>query len=226
MGSRLDQAVAGSLVIAALTVAVSTGYRTIRPTRSASSVASVEIPPTEWKRMTALGIPFAGNSDANVTVIELTDLECPACRGFQTDLDEVIREHGANVAFLYVPFPLTTLHRFAMAAAKGAECAADRGKLYDWVTTTYKYQDSLGIKSWAAIAAAAGIQDSTALASCVMDPNSAARVDSSLALGDRLGIASTPTIIVNGVRFRGTPTRAALDSAIRAALQKPAAGTE
>ena len=38
---------------------------------------------------------------------------------------------------------------------------------------------------------------------------------------DRFGVNSTPTVIINGWKFDGTPSEAAMDSLVRRELVKP-----
>lgn len=61
----------------------------------------------------------------------------------------------------------------------------------------YARQDSFGLKSWASYAVNAGVSDSSAFAQCVAVSTSHPRVEQNLALGRRIGIQVTPTVMVN-----------------------------
>lgn len=110
---------------------------------------------------------------------------------------------------LYVPFPLAQ-HRFAASAARGAECAAQHQRLDAWLDVVYRKQDSLGLKSWGAFAAEAGLTDTAVIARCASSPARVARIDAGRAWGQALDVTGTPTVIVNGWRLPGTPTDAEL----------------
>ena len=80
-----------------------------------------------------------GNPDAPVKVIEYADLECPYCKTFNTTMHQVMDYYGASgkVAWVYRPFPLSSIHSKAPKEAEAAECAADQGG----DTSFFKYID-------------------------------------------------------------------------------------
>lgn len=220
--TRIDRTVSVLLALAALVIAGSVAYRTFQHegVRAESEVASAPEPVDDslWTAMLSLGSLLAGSQNAPAAVVEFSDLECPACRGFQGTLEAFARDREGDVRVLYIPFPLP-YHRFATAPANAAECADSLGMLAQWVNTIYAYQDSLGLKPWASLAASAGIRDSIGIQACATRRETAPRVRSALALGARIGPIGTPTVIVNGMRFLATPTRGQLDSAVDAALR-------
>ncbi|MCA1792213.1 MAG: thioredoxin domain-containing protein [Thioalkalivibrio sp.] len=136
-------------------------------------------PPTEkptfedrWASVLPYGATIMGGPSASVTIVELTDLECPACRGYHSRLRDLVERHEGRVRVVYVPYPLTSIHRFALAAAQAGDCALDDSPdaLRRWIETVYAGQDSLGLRSWGAYAAAAGIADTAAIANCARTP--------------------------------------------------------
>ncbi len=70
-----------------------------------------------------------GNPNAEVFVIEYSDLECPFCKQFHTTMQRIIDEYGmtGKVAWVYRNFPLSQLHPNAPRLAEAAECVADLG---------------------------------------------------------------------------------------------------
>lgn len=70
-----------------------------------------------------------GNPNADIVIIEYSDLECPFCRVFHQTLQRVIDEHGktGTVAWAYRHLPLTQLHSKAAKEAEATECAAELG---------------------------------------------------------------------------------------------------
>jgi protein-disulfide isomerase len=82
-----------------------------------------------------------------------------------------------------------------------------------FVHAVYSQQDSLGLKSWGAYAAAAGVSDTLTFAKCSHTPTFA-RIDSGLALARRLALQGTPTIIVNGWQFPVPPQPELLSTVI------------
>ncbi|MEK7109147.1 MAG: thioredoxin domain-containing protein [Patescibacteria group bacterium] len=70
-----------------------------------------------------------GNPNAKVKVVEYADLECSYCKTFNTTMHQVMSYYGAsgNVAWVFRPFPLASIHSKAPKEAEAAECAADQG---------------------------------------------------------------------------------------------------
>ena len=126
-----------------------------------------------------------------------------------------MKAHPHDVSLLYVAYPLP-MHRFALVAARAAECAYHYGRLREWVDEVYDKQDSLGLKSWGSYALEAGLPDTAAVSKCARDPAPVARIQAGMALGDKIHITGTPTVIVNGWRFFYPPTEQDLTKAVEA----------
>jgi len=155
------------------------------------------------------------NRAARVNAVVFSDLECPVCRKFEGTLQNV-RAHHPGVGFVFVHFPLPG-HRFAQIAARASECAVRAGRFPQFVEAAYNKQDSLGLKSWGSYSAEAGIVDTVSFDRCVNETTPIARIDSGIAIGHRLGVHGTPTVMVNQWRFNSVPTEQDLDRAIAAA---------
>lgn len=70
-----------------------------------------------------------GNPNADVIIVEYSDLECPFCRVFHQTLQRIMSDYGkaGTVAWAYRHFPLTQLHSKAVKEAEATECAAELG---------------------------------------------------------------------------------------------------
>lgn len=70
-----------------------------------------------------------GNPDADIVIIEYSDMECPFCKSHHESLHQVIDKYGADgkVAWVYRQLPLPQLHQKAMQEAQASECAASLG---------------------------------------------------------------------------------------------------
>ena len=72
-----------------------------------------------------------GDKNAPVTIIEFSDYQCPFCRKFWTETFNQIKKDyidTGKVKFLYMDFPLSSIHPAAEPAAEAAECAREVGK--------------------------------------------------------------------------------------------------
>lgn len=68
-----------------------------------------------------------GSRDAQVFIIEYSDLECPFCKQFHPTVQQIVDEYKGKVAWVYRHFPLDTLHPKADKEAEAAECAFELG---------------------------------------------------------------------------------------------------
>jgi protein-disulfide isomerase len=80
-----------------------------------------------------------GNPDATVTLVEYSDLQCPACAAFQPYVDDVIAAYGDSIRFEYRHFPLP-IHQYAEVAARAAEAAGVQGKFFEFVSVMFTNQ--------------------------------------------------------------------------------------
>lgn len=82
----------------------------------------------------------------------------------------------------------------------------------------FQLQDSIGIKPWSAFATESGITDKKTFDICMHDDSNdaALRIDS--IAGTRLGVRGTPTLLINDLRFSGSPGRDSLNHYVNKAL--------
>lgn len=182
---------------------------------SASPVASA-VPKARfvntWKRTIPVG-QVMGDTTAPVQIVEFADLECPYCRDFHEVLLRTLAKHGTSANVVFVHFPLPQ-HRFAIPAARAAECASEQSRFKEFLTAVYRKQDSLGLKSWTGYATDAGVGDLARFERCATNSEIPRRIAAGRTLGEEFGISGTPTIIVNGYRFAYPPTEIQLDETI------------
>lgn len=182
---------------------------------------------SNWDELLAHAIPIR-SPDAPVVVMEFADLECPACKRFNTRLEQTVRDLHADVGLVMLHYPLP-MHRFAKPAARALECASSFGASARFVDLAYAKQDSFGLKPWVGYAEEAGIQDTVAYSACVRDTARIERVEQGLHLGQSLKIQGTPSVIINGWRFATVPGDDQLREAIKALMaghDPPGARTE
>lgn len=70
-----------------------------------------------------------GSSNAKITILLYSDIECPYCKTFHHTMEQVIEEYGKDetVRWVYRHFPLVQLHPTAPKEAEATECAAELG---------------------------------------------------------------------------------------------------
>lgn len=69
---------------------------------------------------------WQGPKNAEVVIVEYSDMDCPFCKRAKPILDQLLKDNP-EYAFVYRHSPIASLHPFAEYKAAGAECAAQLG---------------------------------------------------------------------------------------------------
>jgi protein-disulfide isomerase len=199
--SKLTNVTNALLVVCALVLTTLLVRRELfaPPSRQPSLGPSIQ---KDWQKYASSG-HIMGRPDAPVTIVEFADFECPYCRQFGRDVDS-LHSLGKNFKVVYRHFPLG-IHRFALAAVRASECAADQGRFDTMHRALYTFSDSLGLAPWAWFARTAGVTDSAKFADCVSSHAPLAALARDTAAGNRLSITGTPVLLIGQLRTRGLP---------------------
>lgn len=210
------------LVLSAIAIAGSLVHREFFAERSVSSRSSSApraVFDSSWQSLVAAGIRV-GRSDALVQIIEFADFECPYCRLFHESVESLPAPLAEQVSIVFIHSPLVQ-HRFALPAARAAECADSLGRFDEFAKAVFARQDSLGLRSWESFAADAGIADSVRIANCAKAPTHSRRIEEGVALAASINVRGTPTVFVNGWRFARPPTDSLAEVVARVAQGLP-----
>jgi protein-disulfide isomerase len=141
-----------------------------------------------------------GSAEAQVMIIEFTDLQCPYCARFARDTWPLLRERYVDtgkIRFATRDLPLP-FHAFALPAAVAARCAGQQGKFWEYREALFHDQSLLGHERYVELAGTLGL-DTTRFESCRADPAMLATVRADAALAASSGIASTPSFVIGRV---------------------------
>jgi protein-disulfide isomerase len=172
----------------------------------ATSRAVAPVVGSVWTELVSRSMPLHGDSAYPVKLIKITDLQCPACRGYHEVLRQVEQRYPNELYIGYAPYPVE-YHLEAPAAARIAECAYSAGQLRPFVDLMYRIQDSLPAHRWSQWLGQVGVGLSAdSVARCLSDSSAAAQqVEAGRALVSQLGISGTPTIVLNGYKYSEPP---------------------
>lgn len=173
----------------------------------------------DWQKY-AVGGHRIGSNDASVTIVEFAEFECPYCRSMALGPLQYIRDRYPNqvaVIFRQTPMPY---HRFALPAARAAECAEAQGKFEAFHDALFLGQDSLGLKTFDEFAVSAGIEDLPGFKKCSKSSDPLPGVQADIAAAKALGVRGTPTILVDGGMLVGVPDTLVLERLVAQALAK------
>jgi protein-disulfide isomerase len=145
-----------------------------------------------------------------------SDFQCPACSRTHPVLKRVIADFPGKVRFVVRDYPLESIHPNAFNAALAANAAAKQGKFIEYAEKLYTNQDSLDKASLTKFAADLGLNVKQ-FEIDFSDAANAAEIKQDQADGESLGVNSTPTIFVNGVKVHSISAsafRRAIDRAL------------
>jgi len=150
-----------------------------------------------------------GSPEANVVIVEYSDIDCPFCKQFHTTMQRLVDEYGKDgkVAWVYRHFPLTSLHPNAARHAEAAECAGNIGgndvfwKFLDTMIAENPGNQQADPANYGAYAVKAGIT-AEALTQCIASGAMKKNVEAEYANALATGGNGTPynILIVKGAK--------------------------
>jgi protein-disulfide isomerase len=170
-----------------------------------------------------------GSANAPVTIIEFADFECPFCaRAFGTLETMVHTTYKDKIKVLYKNYPLNS-HPWAIRAALGAECARLQNPeaFWDFARDYYTSQGSITLQNIDDHIHATAKRlnlDVPTLDACMAGKAAKERVEQDQKDGTLVGVQSTPTLFVNGVRVVGLPEEKAFDWVVTQQLNESGKG--
>jgi protein-disulfide isomerase len=143
-----------------------------------------------------------GDPDAPISLIAYSDFECPFCKRFHTTPRHIVDAYPEEVNWVYRHFPLPMHAPGAHRQAEAAECAGELGgneAFWTYADAIYARTDSNGngfpLTGLAPLAAEMGL-DENDFQACMNEERHAERVREDVAEASRLGVDSTPTVII------------------------------
>lgn len=145
-----------------------------------------------------------GNTDAEVTLIEYSDFECPYCKRYHLIPKAVVEAYDGRVNWVYRHFPLGFHNPGAQKQAEASECAAELGgndSFWAYADEIYARTESNGkgfpLEALVPLAEELGLAGES-FQDCLDSEKYAARVREDLEEGASIGISGTPgTILLN-----------------------------
>ena len=158
----------------------------------------------------------SGHDDAPVTLVEYGDFECPSCGAAYPSVEEVRKEMGPRMRFVFRHFPLTQMHPHAMHAAEAAEAAGAQGKFWQMHGMLFEHQNALKDADLVRYAKALHLDVERFNRELASEAH-VGRIREHVTSGIRSGVNGTPTFFINGKRYDGSWDAADLLAAVEAA---------
>jgi protein-disulfide isomerase len=155
-----------------------------------------------------------GPRNAEISLVEYGDFECPYCRAAEPIVAGLIDALGDKLAVTFRYFPLSQVHPHAKHAAEVAEAAAAQGKFWEMHDTLFANQDALDDTDLVQYAAQLTL-DSERVSRELGSHTYARRVAHDRQTGLDSGVNGTPTFYIDGVRYTGSVALRNMLAAIR-----------
>ncbi len=162
-----------------------------------------------------------GPDDAKVKLVEFSDFQCPYCQVFQKTMNEIIKEYGDRVQFVFKNLPLESIHPKAKSAAMAAECANEQGKFIEYGDKLFANQKVWGESkdNKMFISYATQLKINTAqFTQCLNDGKYASKIEADLKEANDFGISGTPALFINDKFKNGAVSVTELKAIIDAEL--------
>ncbi|WP_156032903.1 thioredoxin domain-containing protein [Prevotella sp. 10(H)] len=143
-----------------------------------------------------------GNENASVEILEYADYQCPYCRDAYFILKKLQNEFGQDIKFVFRNFPLTELHQYALHAALAAESAALQGKFWEMHDILLEQQENLQDEDILKYAQEIGL-DITKFKHDFESDEVFNKVEADFESAEEYGVNATPTIYINGEKYKG-----------------------
>jgi len=146
-------------------------------------------------------IKVKGPKSAPITIVEFIDFQCPACATGSKYLRDFMKTHPEQIRLEMKYFPLTSIHKHAMASSKLAECASKQDKFWAVHDLLIDYQSQ-----WKALDDPSPVfdiiiekvdLDTDILEVCLEDLSIDSAILADQEKGKSLGVRSTPSYFVN-----------------------------
>ena len=159
------------------------------------------------KKLATEDDPRLGSIKAEFQLVLFSDFECPSCREFAVRVRELAaRREDVSVVFKHYPISTRcnkTLefdkHPNSCSAARAAEASHRQGEFWPYHDRLFTRKE-LNESALRQIAQEVGL-DLRQFETDLNSPEVRAKISSDIALGNELGLASTPTLYLNGKKL-------------------------
>jgi len=157
------------------------------------------------------GHPARGTADAQATIVEFSDFDCPQCGALTETLQTIQKVNSEKLRLVYRQFPLAHLHAHAQKAAEASLCAHDQNRFWEFHDALFANQKELDTDALKKRATSLGL-DTASFNSCIDSGTRIRAVDKEIDEGYSAGVITAPTLFINGRMFVGNRPAAELQA--------------
>ncbi|HEY1766435.1 MAG TPA: thioredoxin domain-containing protein [Terracidiphilus sp.] len=159
--------------------------------------------------------PYHGPASKNFELVEFADFQCPHCKEAQANMDKLATDFP-NARIVFQNDPILSIHPQSEKAAEYGVCVAKTGgtsAFFRFASAVFEGQDGLATSDGATLTLNSAVtkagEDPAKIAACAATPEVKSQVDASVKLAGDLGVASVPTLMIDG---RAVPANAPYDT--------------
>jgi protein-disulfide isomerase len=149
--------------------------------------------------------PMWGNADALVTIVEISDFQCPFCSRVVATINQIKESYGptkVRVIWKNNPLPFHKDARPAAEAAMAVFAAGGNAAFWKFRELAFRNQKQLTPDNFKKWATEAGV-DAAKFEAELKNPKNKAKVEADIALARKIGATGTPAFRINGVTLSG-----------------------
>lgn len=161
-----------------------------------------------------------GDVNAPMTIVEYGDFQCGFCLKATGSVEEVRREIGDDLRYVWRHAPLTRFHPNALAAAEASEAAARQGRFFEFERSLFADQEHQLPSDIMRRAEELGL-DLQRFEADLGSPEVTARVRDDMLDAEAMDITAVPTFFINGRRHVGPYDAQSLIRALQASVASP-----
>jgi len=185
-----------------------------------------EPPPPERKEIPApdASDPFKGGAHAKVVIQEFSDFQCPFCKRVEPTIQEIEKQYGDKIKFVWRHMPLP-FHKDAPLAAEAAqEAFVQKGNAGFWAMHDKLFDAQGGTpgierEGLEKVAQEVGL-DMDKFKAALDSHKNKAKVDADNDIGQKAGVNGTPAFVINGYFLSGAQPTSAFVKLINRALKE------
>ena len=163
------------------------------------------------------GAPHKGSADADVIIVEFADFLCPHCQRAAQAMDEVYEAQGDDVGIFFKNFPVGGA--VAEQAAQAAIAAGEQGRFWEMHQLLFANQRQIDGNQINHFARQIGL-DAERFQRDMEGTEVQEHVQRDRFEGVEAGVTGTPAIFINGQRYTGNLTGAAINSKVDSLLDE------
>ncbi len=155
-----------------------------------------------------------GPPDANYTLVEYGDYECPVCWRLFMSIRDLRSQLGDELRLVFRHYPLSGIHPRAQQAAEAAEAAGAQGRFWEMHDLLFVNQSTLRTKDLHKYAEQLSL-DTRRFDDELKHRTYEDRVREDFRRGVANGVYGTPGLFINGVRHNGDLEQSSLLSQLK-----------